>query len=70
MDKDSKNGGESISATPSIDLLNQRLGTLRAPRMLTEYESELLRRSALEIFAVTTEVLRRKENVENGSNLS
>ena len=61
MDKTPKNAGETISATPSIDLLTQRLGTAPAPRMLTEYENELLRRSAHEIYKVTAEVLRRKE---------
>lgn len=62
MDKPLSNGGEATSATPSIDLLSRKLGTSPAPRMLTEYENELLRRSAHEISRVTIEVLRRKDN--------
>lgn len=62
MDKPLSDGDETTSATPSIDLLNRKLGTSPAPRMLTEYENELLRRSAHEISRVTIEVLRRKDN--------
>ena len=63
MDKPLSNDGKTTSATPSIDLLNRKLGNSPAPRMLTEYENELLRRSAHEISRVTIEVLRRKDNV-------
>ncbi len=62
MGKTLSNGGEKISATPSIDLLNRKLGTSPAPRMLTEYENELLRRSAHEISKVTIEVRGRSRN--------
>ena len=63
MDKPLIDDGKATSATPSIDLLNRELGNSPAPRMLTEYENELLRRSAHEISRVTIEVLRRKDNV-------
>lgn len=49
---------ESVSATPSIALLNRRLGTLRAPRMLTRSEIELLRRSKAEVARVAQEMLK------------
>lgn len=49
--KISKNGGKSGSVTDSTALLNQKLGTLNAPRMLTPSEIELLRRSKQEIAA-------------------
>ena len=52
-------GYEDIPATPSMDLLNRKLGPSPTPRVLTEYEDELLRRAAHEISRVTTEVLRR-----------
>ena len=51
-------GGVSSSATPSIALLNRKLGTSPAPRMLTPYEVDLLRRCAAETAEVTGEVLR------------
>lgn len=44
-----KNGGKSDSLTPSTRLLNQKLGTSPAPRMLTLPEMELLRQSRREI---------------------
>ncbi len=56
-DRTSKGGGGRISATPSIALLNRRLGTSPAPRMLTRYEIGLLRRGMNEIAQVTHEVL-------------
>ncbi len=37
------------SFTPSTALLNQRLATFSRPRMLTQYEIELLRQSKKEI---------------------
>ena len=61
MTKTPKNMNSEISATPSVDLLNRKLGTSPTPRVLTEYEDELLRRSTHEISAVTIKVLRRKE---------
>ncbi len=43
------NGGSNGSVTPSTALLNQRRATSPGPRMLTEYEVQLLRKSAAEI---------------------
>ena len=53
----SRSGSGSGSATPSIALLNRRLGTSPAPRMLTRFEIDLLRQSAKEVAAVTQEAL-------------
>ncbi|MGH8563273.1 MAG: phosphoribosyltransferase [Gammaproteobacteria bacterium] len=44
-------GGKTGSVTPSTALLNQKLGTSPAPRMLTPSEIELLRQSKREIAA-------------------
>ena len=60
MDRTSKAGGGETSATPSIALLNRRLGTSPAPRMLTRYEIDLLRQGMKEIAEVTHEVLASK----------
>ena len=60
-DRTSRSGGGSISATPSIALLNRRLGTSPAPRMLTPYEIDLLRRSAKEASEVAGEILASKD---------
>ena len=57
----SKSGGRISSATPSIALLNQRLGTSPAPRMLTPYEIDLLRQCGKETAEVVDEYLKRKE---------
>ena len=51
MIKISKSVGQSGSVTPSTALLNQRLGTLQTPRMLTPFEIELLRKSKREMAA-------------------
>ena len=56
-DRASRTGGGNVSVTPSVALLNQRLGTSPAPRMLTPYEIELLQRSAKEVAEVAGEVL-------------
>ena len=56
----SRTGGVSYSATPSIALLNRRLGTSPAPRMLTPYEIDLLRQCVKETAEVTREVLAHK----------
>ena len=56
-------GGASSLATPSIALLNQRLGTSPAPRMLTPYEIDLLRQCVKETVAVTHEVLAREAGI-------
>ena len=61
MAKQPKSMDEDIPATPSINLLNRKIGPSPAPRMLTDYEIELLRRSAHEISAVTIKVLRKRE---------
>ena len=58
----SKSGGRRTSATPSIALLNRRLGTSPAPRMLTPSEIALLRQSKVEVDRVTGEVLASKDN--------
>ena len=60
----SKGGGASTSATPSIALLNRRLGVSPAPRMLTPFEIDLLRRCAQEAMDVAYEVF---VNVESDS---
>lgn len=52
-----KPGGSDTSATPSIAVLNRRLGTSPTPRMLTPSEIDLLRRSKAEVARVTQEVL-------------
>lgn len=49
MGRTSKSGGSDGSVTPSTALLNQKLATLSAPRMLTASEIALLRQSMLEI---------------------
>ncbi len=51
MDLNSKPGGKLDSVTPSTALLNQKLATSSGPRMLTESELELLRKSKAEIAA-------------------
>ena len=56
----SRSGGRSISATPSITLLNRRLGTSPAPRMLTPSEVDLLRQCVKEAAQVAHEVLASK----------
>ena len=57
-----KNGGKDTSGTPSIVLLNRKLGPLPAPRMLTPYEVALLRQCAREVAKVTHEVLANRDN--------
>ena len=59
-DRTSRGGGGSISATPSIALLNRRLGTSPTPRMLTPDEIDLLRQSAKEVAEVAGEILASK----------
>ena len=63
MTPTSKNGGKNTSATPSIALLNRRLGTSPAPRMLEQSEIDLLRQCAEEVAQVTQEVLASRENI-------
>ena len=52
MDDTLRHGGLNTSATPSIALLNQKLGTSPAPRMLEQSEIDLLRKSKEEVFKV------------------
>ena len=61
----SRGGGRSVSATPSTALLNRRLGTSPAPRMLTPYEIDLLRRSAQEIAESTRRMFANKETASD-----
>jgi len=49
METNLKDGGWKGSVTPSTALLNQRLATFTTPRMLTQYEIELLQQSKKEI---------------------
>ncbi len=56
-----KAGGANTSATPSIALLNRRLGTSPAPRMLTSSEIDLLRQCVKEASDVAHEVLARSK---------
>ncbi len=57
----SRSGGANTSATPSIALLNRRLGTSPAPRMLTRSEIDLLRRCAKEAMDAAYEVFVKDE---------
>ena len=57
----SRSLGTKISATPSIALLNRRLGTSPTPRMLTPSEIELLRQCVREVDQVAREVLASKD---------
>jgi hypothetical protein len=52
MAKNPNTGGKPDSLTPSTRLLNQKPGTLHAPRMLTPSEIALLRQSKQEIAQV------------------
>lgn len=61
-DQNSRSGDGSVSATPSTALLNRKLGTSPAPRMLTKSEIDLLRQSAREIAQSTREILANKKN--------
>ena len=49
MARNSNTGGKGDSVTPSTRLLNQKLGTLSAPRTLQPSEIALLRQSKQEI---------------------
>ena len=53
----SRSGGGNGSVTPSTALLNRKLGTSLAPRMLTPSEIALLQRSKKEMGRVAREVL-------------
>ena len=47
--------GLNTSPTPSLALLNQKIGTSPTPRMLDQSEIDLLRKSKDEVFKVTRE---------------
>ena len=59
MEQNLKHGGLDDSLTPSTRLLNQKLGTLPAPRRLTPSEIELLIRSKEELAALALATLTR-----------
>ena len=61
-DRTSKSGSGSVSATPSIDLLNRRIGTSPAPRMLTPSEIDLLRQCVKEASEVVGKILASKDS--------
>ena len=52
MEQNLKTGGSDNSLTPSTRLLNQKLGTLHAPRELTPSEAALLLQSKRELAAL------------------
>ena len=58
--RNSEDGGVTVSDTPSIALLNRRLGIAPSPRMLTGFEIKLLQRSAKEVAQVAGEILASK----------
>ena len=53
---------ENTGVTPSAVKLQRLIGPSPAPRMLTQYEIELLRKCAEETAEVVREVLARKRN--------
>ncbi len=55
------------SPTHSITLLNQRLGISPAPRMLTRFEIDLLRKCQEEVVQVTRKVLKSKDETKETS---
>ena len=55
------------SPTPSITLLNQRLGISPAPRMLTRSGIDLLRKCREEVVQVTRKVLASKDETKETS---
>ena len=60
-DRTSKDDSGNRSLTPSVDKLNRLVGPSPAPRMLTPYEIELLRKAAEEVAEVTRQVLAEKK---------
>ena len=52
MEQNLKTGGSDNLLTPSTRLLNQKLGTLHAPRELTPSEAALLLQSKRELAAL------------------
>ena len=53
---------ENTGLTPSVAKLKKLIGTSPAPRMLTPYEIELLRRSKQEIDQFVGEIFGRKDD--------
>ena len=60
-DRTSKDDSGNRSRTPSVDKLNRLIGPSPAPRNLTPYEIELLRKAAEEVAEVTRQVLAEKD---------
>ncbi len=58
MDKTSRTSGANASVTATTLLLNQKLGTSPAPRMLTPSEIGLLRKSQQEIVGYVRKTLK------------
>lgn len=61
-DRPSEGDGGKRSCTPSVDKLNRLIGPSPAPRMLTPYEIELLRKCVEETVEVVREVLAEKKD--------
>jgi hypothetical protein len=59
MEQNLRAGGTSDSLTPSTRLLNQKLGTLHAPRELTPSEAALLLQSKRELAALASVAMAR-----------
>ena len=57
-----KNADRKTSVTPSIDLLNRKIGPSPVPRMLTPYEIVLLRQCVEETVQVAEEVFASRED--------
>ncbi len=62
-DRTLSNGGTAVSATPSIALLNRRLGISPDPRMLTESEIRLLQKCAAEAIQVGRKIVKSKGRI-------
>ncbi len=60
----SESKDENTGVTPSVAELQRLIGPSPAPRMLTPYEIELLRKCVEETVEVVREVLARKNNKE------
>ena len=62
----SSGSDEPAGLTPSVAKLQRILGTSPAPRMLTPYEIELLRKSKREIDEVVGEVFATRKDAADG----
>ena len=65
MEQNLKTGGSDDSLTPSTRLLNQKLGTLHAPRELTPSEAALLLQSKRELAALALATATRLPGLGN-----